>query len=82
MLTLSFVFGMIYLMIETVIQREELEVDKSICKPFVFRISDEQKELLREIANRTDRSMSATIRRAVDEYIERRERVFDKGRAV
>ncbi len=51
---------------------------KSICKPFVVRLGEEQKELLREIANRTDRSISATIRRAIDEYIERKEPLLDK----
>ena len=48
-------------------------MDKTICKPFVVRLGVEQKELLKMIANREDRSMSATIRRAVDEYIEKRE---------
>ena len=37
---------------------------------FVFRMLDTQKEELIKLANRDDRSVSATIRRAINEYID------------
>ncbi len=50
---------------------------KDKCKQFVFRMPDKQKEILKRLADRDDRSISATIRRAIDEYIEKRGGVFD-----
>ena len=41
-------------------------------KPFVVRLSDTQKKMLTELASMSDRSVSATIRRAIDAYIEKK----------
>jgi len=40
-------------------------------KSIAFRIPDAQRKLLVELADSEDRTVSATIRRAVDEYIKR-----------
>jgi hypothetical protein len=37
-------------------------------KPFPVRLSDEQMTILKEIASAEDRSVSATIRRILDEH--------------
>ena len=38
-------------------------------KPFAVRLSDEQKKALKQIADADDRSVSAIIRRIINEYI-------------
>lgn len=46
-------------------------VTKDKMGQFVFRMLDSQKQILFKIADRDDRSVSATIRRAIGEYIKR-----------
>ncbi len=49
--------------------------DKMVNKdaPITLRINSNLKSRLGEIATKEDRSLSATIRRAIHEYIEKRE---------
>ena len=45
-------------------------------KSIAFRIPDEQRELLIKLANSEDRTVSATIRRAINEYIRKKEQIL------